>query len=81
MLSYSGLRVFTAKGYKTQLTKGKGVCGGVQGKPGTSFQNRVAGDTFDSACSRLLSTSTRRSLDLCPSLGLWCQGLLRVPQG
>ena len=25
------------------ITEGKGVCGGVQGKPGTSFQNRVAG--------------------------------------
>ena len=36
-----------------QLTKGKGMCGGVQGKPGKSFRSGVAGDTFNPASSRL----------------------------
>ena len=44
---------YHSEGYKTQLTKGKGMCGGVQGKPGTSFYNGAAGDTFNPASDRL----------------------------
>ena len=38
---------------QTQFTKGEGMCGGVQGKPGTSFHNGVAADTFNPASGRL----------------------------
>lgn len=41
------------------------MCGGVQGKPGTSFHNGVAGDTFNPAsadCDHMCNTLSTRAL-------------------